>query len=865
MKTHTSNYKNAIKTFGKEIDTIITYQINNDDIELGGEELNSVSLHYEGAILKSVMKQLDIDSNVDIPLNTVLNAQFGVKINSAYEYIDLGNFVVYKSEKQEDMMSYKITCYDKLLYSMKEYEDIGITYPITIRNYINAICTHLGLTFANINDNFANYDKEIPNELYLDSDGKSLGYTFRDVLDELSEVTASTICINDNDELEIRYITDTNDTINEEFLKDVNVNFGEKFGAINTIVLSRSAGADNIYYPEILPQNPYEFKISDNQIMNGNDRADYLPDIYAKLNGLEYYINDFSSPGITYYDLCDRYNVQIGDTTYSCVMLNDEINITQGLEENVYTEMPKETVTDYTKADKTDRKINQTYLMVDKQNGIIQSLVDKTVYVSDTKSGIGSVTLENAYNGQLYKLSIKGQINLLFPQSEENIYGYPLVPSDTLVPSNTLVPSSPVPYGNEILYPSNELFTKSSSLLIDDTEYKLDLDFLNYISNTVCDEFVYNNGECQIIRRVGIDSEGNKYALENEVVEPRKAIALNVSANSVIRLKSFDSAIYNVTYLLDNEYTQNFATQVEVSSSIEQTADSINLRVDSKLDSEEYTGANILLKINQDESEAKIKADKVKIEGYTTVNNGFSIDEEGNASMNNATMNNATVNGGTIKLSSTQGMPKFLLISSGDNNKKCEMDFRSFNFINGNYNMLGLVENAKNFGLYLTDRALSDISLGNAAKFTRSEFRISDGSTRGRLIYGYTGSSTSTFIVADNNGITTIYGNSVNSPAFNNTSKAELKKNIKIVSGALKILNEGDIYSYNWKTESNTDKKHYGLVIGDKYNTPNEIISATEDSIDTYSMISIAWQAMKELNEKVEKLEKEIEVLKNGR
>ena len=97
MKIHTSDYKNAIKMNGKKIDTKITYTIDEEDIELGKVELNSVSLHYEGDILKSVMKQLDLDSNVDIPLNTVLTCQFGVKTGQTYEYIKLGNFVVFSS------------------------------------------------------------------------------------------------------------------------------------------------------------------------------------------------------------------------------------------------------------------------------------------------------------------------------------------------------------------------------------------------------------------------------------------------------------------------------------------------------------------------------------------------------------------------------------------------------------------------------------------------------------------------------------------------------------------------------------------------------------------------------------------------
>lgn len=226
MKTHTSQLKTNISTLGRQLNSKITYELNGETIELGEESLNSVTPRYNADILKSIMRILEIDSNVDIPVGTILNYQFGVKVGNTYEYLNYGNYIVHTSEKQEDLKSYKITCYDKMLYSMVDYEAMNITYPITIRNYINAICTHLGLTFKNANNQFANYNRVINNELYLDSEGKSLGYKFRDVLDELAEVTASTICINEeDDELEIRYITDTNDIITEDNFKDVKVNF----------------------------------------------------------------------------------------------------------------------------------------------------------------------------------------------------------------------------------------------------------------------------------------------------------------------------------------------------------------------------------------------------------------------------------------------------------------------------------------------------------------------------------------------------------------------------------------------------------------------------------------------------------------
>ena len=204
MKKHTIGYKEQIKEMGRESDSIITF----GETVLGSEELNAVTPSFQSGLLKSAMKQLDVDSNVEIPVGTILNYKFGTKVNGEYEYIDYGNYVVKEVEKQEDTLSYKITCYDKMLYSMKDYVDFDVEYPISVREYINSLCEYLGLKFANINDKFVNYDKEILNELYLDENGNSLGYTFRDVFDELAQVTASTICINNNDEVEIRYIKD---------------------------------------------------------------------------------------------------------------------------------------------------------------------------------------------------------------------------------------------------------------------------------------------------------------------------------------------------------------------------------------------------------------------------------------------------------------------------------------------------------------------------------------------------------------------------------------------------------------------------------------------------------------------------------
>lgn len=603
MKTHSNGFKENIKTLGRELDSIITYTLNGETIELGSEQLNSVTPHYDGGILKSVMKQLDIDSNEIIPIGTIINYQFGVKVNDNYEYLDFGNYIIYNVERQEDTRSYKITCYDKMLYSMIDYENMNITYPITIRDYINTICSVLNITFANPNTTFANYDKEIDKELYLDSDGNSLDYTFRDVLDELAQVTGSTICINEDDELEIRYLNNTNDTIDEEYFKDINVEFGEKYGPINSVVLSRAGGSDNIYLrdEESVTENGLcEIKISDNQIMSKNDRDEYLQDILDAVDGIEYYLNDFSSTGICYYDLCDKYNISIGENTYNCVMFNDEIDISQGLEEFIHTDMPEETETDYKKADKTDRKINQTYIMVDKQNGVIDALASSVQDLTDflkTVQGTGEITLDNTptSNGAIGRIEITGITELgLYPGME--------------YPSNNVYPGKLTTY---VIIQENEDGTEHNETYID-----------LGVSLIATDKLIIENNKVSVQR------------INGDITTDIEVIFKTYETKTKISVKYFNDVNIKCQYIEKNDFTKYFATQTQLSSQLIITDESISTKVSK---------AEVVSEINQSAEEIKINAGKISLEGLVTANKNFVIDENGSMECNDANIKGTAI------------------------------------------------------------------------------------------------------------------------------------------------------------------------------------------------------------------------------
>ena len=91
--------------------------------------------------------------------------------------------------------------------------------------------------------------------------------------------------------------------------------------------------------------------------------------------------------------------------------------------------------------------------------------------------------------------------------------------------------------------------------------------------------------------------------------------------------------------------------------------------------------------------------------------------------------------------------------------------------------------------------------------------------------------------------------------SFDNSSLVELKKNISEIEDVMDIIKKSTIYKFNYKTEDDNTKKHAGFIIGDSYNTPDQVISVNKRGIDLYSMASLEWKAIQEIIYRIEKLE----------
>ena len=696
MKTHTNDFKNAIKRFGREIDSKFTFTYNGEEIDIDYEKLMSVSPHYEGSILKSVMKELDLVCKEELQIGTIVNYQLGVKVRNDevedyrdnYDYVNFGNYIVNKVEKKEDTNEYQIKCYDSMINAMKDYDNLGIVFPLTIREYLGQLANVMGLTFKNSDEIFANYDKTLLLDPFLDNQGNSLGYTIRDALDQLAQVTGSIICINeDNNQLEVRYPAITGDTIDEEFLKDINVKFGEVY-SINTVVLSRSADTDKIYlsYPEDLPEEDRKaFEIKDNQIMNGNDRDTYMSDILNKLLDIEYYLSDYSSPGICYYNVYDNYNISIGEETYNCLMLNDDIIINSGISENISADKPSEAEVDYKKADKTDRKINQTYLIVDKQNQTIQSVVtnvtaqdNKISQISQTVDEINSkisdviditVTAEDTdAQIELDNINESEPIQIKIHPIGTNI-SY-LYPRSDLYPSSTLYPSSRTIMFTRTYIDGGE--TKTQNIY-----YELPDDLLYYDSQHY-DEFYldYDSQTCEIRKKCKYNADGTVGLLSSERVDTYTYPTITLgSGDYEIKLLGYSNGYIFVRLMAQNIYTTQFYTKAEVDSHINQSATDIELGVNQTLSNYSTTsqmnaainikaneissvvstkvGNNeIISKINQSAETISINASKVNLTGYITASD---LSGSGTTTINGSNITTGTISANRVSGGTLQG------------------------------------------------------------------------------------------------------------------------------------------------------------------------------------------------------------------
>lgn len=404
-------FKEAINEYGKEITASFVYcGANYID-----EQIISMNPRYEGSLLRTVMKCLDMELDCELledtcaivgiavagiavagvsddsVKNMIISPRLGVKApgESEYHYIDFGTHLITEATTNEESKTISIVCYDRMLQSMIPYDlSIDFSAGVTVKQYLDAICDRLG--WEKGYGDFHNCDVLVDEEKY------DLSVTFRDVLDDIAEVSGGMIGFV-GDELRVIYPTSCGEVITEDNLKSLAI--GKTYGPINSVVLCRTPQEDNIYRQDTDSISSYgmtEIRVENNPIIDSH-RDDFMQGICDALFGLTFTAYELESFGIGYINFGDLFTIQTEDgTEYPALMLSDDMMITQGITERCVTKEPEVTKTDYKAASSTDKLLNKTILRVDKQANEIAAIVSKTEELSGGIDGLNQTITKMA-------------------------------------------------------------------------------------------------------------------------------------------------------------------------------------------------------------------------------------------------------------------------------------------------------------------------------------------------------------------------------------------------------------------------------------------------------------------------------------
>ena len=162
---------------------------------------------------------------------------------------------------------------------------------------------------------------------------------------------------------------------------------------------------------------------------------------------------------------------------------------------------------------------------------------------------------------------------------------------------------------------------------------------------------------------IQVEKIGNKIPLgtEKRIKCPYPHIPLK-SGNYEISLLTQETTYLYVRLMVQNLYTDQFATKVEMNSKITQTANEINAEVSKKVGNDE-----VISKINLTPETATIQANKVNINGVITAINNDTTTTINGDKITTGTLNADVINGGTMSGSSINlGNGNFTVDTAGN-------------------------------------------------------------------------------------------------------------------------------------------------------------------------------------------------------
>lgn len=371
------------------------------------DEKNLQELSYETTILSSDNKLVGC---CELGKATIK------MLNKSNEYSNLkgtwistihGSFYIYDVKPVQESINIKLDCYD-IKYKLKtKYDSALYTFPMTLKEWRNAIFTNCGVQYDN--SDFPNSDLILSEQPYLDENLENI-----QVISLIAESGSSNVITDANDKFYFSFINNTTHIVKDWL--ELTTESSSLF-PINAIVLGRGTG-DDVFYPNVLPENPNIFRINNNYILDPQSvkesedrRNQVIQPIYNRLNGFKYIIYSMRTSNID-----NKLSIKLGDkinykdiwgNSLESIIMTKKINWLGGDISNPDNYEITLSAEEYSNENESNnpfktifKNITELSRKTDKQEGIIQDLVSST-----TEMGKSLETTKSEF--ELTKNSIK--------------------------------------------------------------------------------------------------------------------------------------------------------------------------------------------------------------------------------------------------------------------------------------------------------------------------------------------------------------------------------------------------------------------------------------------------------------------------
>ena len=892
---------------------------------------------FDGKLFKTIMKQIEITVKNAVELKDKnVNFKYGIYVNNKFEYIDLGDFYIKDIDDDKGKKELVVTGYDKMIHFMKTFKqsDLQLTYPCTMLTLIQKMCEVCGVELYSTD--FFNADLQVDEDYFTAQE-----LTYRDVLEKVAESTETTIFIKDNKLYLHKLVDSPVEKLDSSYLTGLTVK--EKFGPVIALVLGRGDVEDNVEAKDdtsIAENGRCEIRFNENEFVEYK-REQVIDEMFEQIKGLEYYAFEGSDVGVMWLEPCDLIEVEdTEESTYKTIYLTANITINTGIGNDIEADIPEETNTEYKVTTKEEKKTLKVERLAKKNEGFIQDLIQETTEhsqkITKEEQDIDSINQEvkniqdfereiTERNEVHLNETILGEgyvLNLKIKGSTEN-FKY-LAPSSTLAPNSTLAP-----YGDHITLIADKRGRTAPTEEAKEIDIRLEEPLRNL--EDVYDELNIADGKCIVTRRIGVDENLELYVLDTEEIEEIGNVYIpTFEGDTYLYIKEYYNIEYTAKYIKENEYSEVFATNVELNSKIEQTAGSIKQEVNKKVGKEEFgtlieqnaeavkyawnqiseylqmevlkgnvslvvRGENQKLLMSLDKNGQNFYKDNEELLGEMGIQR---VDETDYVAFSVPSDYNQTIESGMAWGLTTTSDNKFHPILYVKNfaieNEQSDAWYGQIVLQNSDLVLASLesgivIGNVRIYGNFLNGIVFEDINTGIVILNINPSNNAMPGYQNGQInildkisFYANQAGSNTMKIGAEEHyclmtddgylscdelyaeneiscNTLRAFGHIYCNNGVEPFSLSEKKRNIqKYNNKAIEEVKKTDIFYYNYKEDKENCKKRVGAVIGSDYNCSEEIIGTEGKGIDLYSMISVAYKALQEQQEIIEKQEERI-------